>query len=165
MSGTMSTRSALECLVTVALVGMFGCASPPPPARPTSTTAPGPAATVAAKAPAADAPATPDAPPTAPAATPGVRRPAEGQDLEDLWNEPEWKELTPTEKALWKRLGWTEAKWQEEEDPPPSEDRMWDELTDDERAAAAKLGYTKAYWDDVTDAQERPTDQEPNETF
>jgi LysM repeat protein len=74
-----------------------------------------------------------------------VRKP-EG-DVEEFWNLFDWTDLTQAEQALWEKLGWNEASWQEEAEAPASESKLWNELTDEERATAEQLGYDKQSWD------------------
>ncbi len=69
-------------------------------------------------------------------------------DNVNFWEEVGWSDMTPAEKWLWQKLGWTEASWNEEEKPPASEDKYWKQLTDAERYAAERLGYTKKSWDE-----------------
>jgi hypothetical protein len=68
-------------------------------------------------------------------------------DIEAFWNDFDWNDLRPNEQELWGVLGWDEASWQEETDPPASEEMTWEELTDEERDAAEQLGYDQATWD------------------
>jgi len=68
-------------------------------------------------------------------------------DPTEFWDAQGWEDMTKAEQALWGVLGWTEEAWNEEEQPPASEDKYWTQLRDAERDAAAKLGYTKDSWD------------------
>jgi len=78
-----------------------------------------------------------------------VRKPPAGQDLSKFWDDMEWQDLNSAEQALWGRMGWTESKWQEDSESPPSESQDWKQLTDDQRDAARALGFDEAYWDSL----------------
>jgi len=77
-------------------------------------------------------------------------------NVEDFWNAQEWTTLTPAEQALWEKLGWSQASWDEEIEAPDSEDKDWAELDEEEQSAASQLGYTEALWD------EEPAEQATN---
>lgn len=66
----------------------------------------------------------------------------------DVWDELKWTDMNSAEQALWAALGWDEASWEEETDPPSSNDNYWEDLTGDEQAAAKELGYTQSLWDE-----------------
>jgi hypothetical protein len=76
-----------------------------------------------------------------------VRQPAAGESLEEFWDAFDWQDLSAGEQKLWGVLGWDEGSWQEETEPPASEDKFWAELNEDERNAAQELGYEAGYWD------------------
>ena len=65
-----------------------------------------------------------------------------------FWEEVSWVDMTPAEQALWMKLGWNEASWEEEAKQPASEDKYWNQLSEEEQAAATALGYTKESWDE-----------------
>lgn len=65
----------------------------------------------------------------------------------DFWEEVGWADMTAAEQALWMKLGWDEASWEEETKAPASEDKYWNQLSAEEKAAATALGYTKGSWD------------------
>ena len=64
-----------------------------------------------------------------------------------FWEEVGWADMTAAEQALWMKLGWDEASWEEETKAPASEDKYWNQLSAEEKAAATALGYTKGSWD------------------
>jgi hypothetical protein len=65
-----------------------------------------------------------------------------------VWDELSWTDMNSAEQKLWKVLGWNESSWEEDTDPPDSNDKYWEELTTEERKAAEELGYTRKYWDE-----------------
>jgi len=77
-------------------------------------------------------------------------------NIEDFWNAQEWTALTPAEQALWGKLGWNQASWNEEIEAPDSENKDWAELSDEERSVASQLGYTEVLWN------EEPVEQTSN---
>jgi len=60
----------------------------------------------------------------------------------------DWDELVSETETLiyWEVLGWTNASWDGEADPPDSEDKEWDELEFIEQQAAIALCYFKELW-------------------
>ena len=66
----------------------------------------------------------------------------------DTWDDLDWTDMNDAEQALWQTLGWDEASWQEDTDPPASNDTYWEDLTQDERDAATELGYNQSSWDE-----------------
>jgi hypothetical protein len=69
-------------------------------------------------------------------------------DPGDTWDDLSWTDLNSKEQEAWGILGWDEDSWEEETDPPASNDQYWDDLSPAERAAAKKLGYTQEFWDE-----------------
>ncbi len=82
---------------------------------------------------------------TASAAVQGIRVVATVCAWEDL----EWKEMTDVERRQWATLGWTEMRWESDDDSayPASAFKDWEDLNINERAAAWSLGYTPNSWD------------------
>jgi hypothetical protein len=85
----------------------------------------------------------------------GIVRTASAADADDIvrgggvavWGSLEWTDMTPAEQGLWQTLGWTEASWNEEAEPPASESKEWSELTPKELLAAERLGFDQRSWD------------------
>eukprot|EP00553_Chaetoceros_curvisetus_P003989 CAMPEP_0204621656 /NCGR_PEP_ID=MMETSP0717-20131115/7305_1 /ASSEMBLY_ACC=CAM_ASM_000666 /TAXON_ID=230516 /ORGANISM="Chaetoceros curvisetus" /LENGTH=327 /DNA_ID=CAMNT_0051636115 /DNA_START=341 /DNA_END=1321 /DNA_ORIENTATION=+ len=79
-----------------------------------------------------------------------------GDSAEDVWDcwqnhysYYEWSELVQWDIASsFEALGWTEAKWNEEDlTPPTSESKKYSQLTGAEKTAASALCYTQKIWD------------------
>jgi hypothetical protein len=66
----------------------------------------------------------------------------------NTWDDLSWTDMNEEEQGLWAALGWDGDSWEEETNPPASNDEYWEDLTDAERNAATTLGYTQAYWDE-----------------
>ena len=49
--------------------------------------------------------------------------------------------------TYWMALGYNQANWDRDEDPPDTEEMDWDELTQAQQNAATKLCYFKGSWD------------------
>ena len=77
-------------------------------------------------------------------------RPIEG-DPNEFWDEFDWSDLTSDEQFLWASLGWDEGSWDEETEPPESNDLYWEDLTASQKAALKQLGYTQRIWDEEDD--------------
>ncbi|MDB9510629.1 hypothetical protein PN499_05490 [Kamptonema animale CS-326] len=69
-------------------------------------------------------------------------------DPSSAWDDLSWTDMNSAEQKLWAVLGWDEDSWEEETDPPESNDRYWEDLTDAEKNAALELGYTQELWDE-----------------
>ncbi|NJR68622.1 MAG: hypothetical protein HC771_08085 [Synechococcales cyanobacterium CRU_2_2] len=65
-----------------------------------------------------------------------------------VWDELSWVEMNSSEQGQWAVLGWDADSWEEETDPPNSDDQAWEDLTPAERTAAEKLGYTELLWNE-----------------
>jgi hypothetical protein len=65
------------------------------------------------------------------------------------WDELDWSDLSSAEKGLWRMLGWSEMRWESDDENafPASWSKDWDELDLNERSAAWNLGYTPNSWD------------------
>lgn len=66
----------------------------------------------------------------------------------EIWDDLSWTDMNSEEQALWGLLGWDEASWEEETDPPESSDKYWEEMSSQECQALEQLGYTQALWDE-----------------
>ncbi|BAQ61985.1 hypothetical protein GM3708_2391 [Geminocystis sp. NIES-3708] len=66
----------------------------------------------------------------------------------DIWDDLSWIDMNSDEQKLWSILGWNESSWEEDTDPPPSNDKYWADLSTEEKKAAEELGYTIKYWDE-----------------
>jgi hypothetical protein len=64
-----------------------------------------------------------------------------------VWDELSWTDMSTAEQGLWAILGWNEASWEEETDPPASNDSYWEDLSAAQCQAAEQLGYTQKSWD------------------
>ena len=69
-------------------------------------------------------------------------------DPSETWDDLSWSDMNSDEKALWAELGWDGDSWEDETDPPASNDKYWEELTSTEQGAAQQLGYTQELWDE-----------------
>jgi hypothetical protein len=69
-------------------------------------------------------------------------------DPSSAWDDLNWTEINSAEQKLWMVLGWDEDSWQEDTDPPESDDKYWEDLSTSEKKAAKELGYTQALWDE-----------------
>ncbi|HLO48376.1 MAG TPA: hypothetical protein VK211_08155 [Kamptonema sp.] len=69
-------------------------------------------------------------------------------DPSSVWDELSWTDMNSAEQKRWTVLGWDEDSWEEETDPPASNDQYWEELSDSEKNAALQLGYTQELWDE-----------------
>ncbi len=65
-----------------------------------------------------------------------------------VWDDLSWTDMNSSEQKLWGVLGWDESSWEEDTDPPKSDDKYWKDLTTEERKAAEELGYTSKFWDE-----------------
>jgi len=72
-------------------------------------------------------------------------------DPTDFWLDFDWEDMSEEEKSLWSILGWDKDSWEEEDDPPSSDDKEWRELSSNEKEAATSLGYDKETWDEDDD--------------
>jgi len=66
---------------------------------------------------------------------------------DEVWDGLEWTDLNEAEQALWASLGWDADSWQEETDPPASDELYWADLSSTQQKAAGELGYTQELWD------------------
>lgn len=66
-----------------------------------------------------------------------------------VWDELDWSQMSDAERRQWTALGWSQARWDTDNDAayPASWSKDWDELNVNERAAAWALGYTPRTWD------------------
>lgn len=64
------------------------------------------------------------------------------------YDDYDWAELvTEGVSVHWEALGWSEASWNGDIDPPASNDMDWADLMSDEVAAAESLCYFQETWD------------------
>lgn len=63
------------------------------------------------------------------------------------WEELDWGAMTPDQRQLWEKLGWTVDSWSDAAPPPATQTKSFDMLSTEEKAAAAGLGFTAATWD------------------
>lgn len=60
----------------------------------------------------------------------------------------DWAELVDLEMDGYaSTLGWSQANWDGEDDPPLSDGKKWDDLTDEEKTAADRFCYFYESWD------------------
>jgi len=70
----------------------------------------------------------------------------------------DWVAMTPTQRAAWEQLGWSECSWEGLAKPPPSDAAKWADLSPAEQAAAQYgLGYSAQTWDDELLGLEQPS--------
>lgn len=69
-------------------------------------------------------------------------------DPSAAWEDVSWSEMNPAEQGLWGILGWDESSWEEDTDPPESDDCGWEDLSEKQQTALTQLGYTQALWDE-----------------
>lgn len=89
-------------------------------------------------------------------------RDAKGDPYE-TWYDLSWKDMNKAEQALWATLGWSEASWEEDEDPPKEAELFWKELNAAQKEAAEKLGYTEALWDEDDDDEDEDDEDEDDD--
>jgi len=67
-----------------------------------------------------------------------------------IWETLSWEDMSSEEQGYWAVLGWSQARW-DENDAPPSADKEWCELTGQEQKAALRLGFDEKIWDETED--------------
>ena len=67
-----------------------------------------------------------------------------------MWGDLEWAQLSDAERRQWIALGWSQARWESDDEGayPASWSKDWEDLNMNERSAAWALGYTPRTWDD-----------------
>jgi len=75
-----------------------------------------------------------------------VRRPT--KNVNAIWDNMDWGDLTKAEQGLWTLVGYNEDVWNGDAKNPPEEDLYWQQIDPAKRAALEKLGYTKSFWND-----------------
>jgi hypothetical protein len=63
------------------------------------------------------------------------------------WDDYDWEELSRSQEANWRALGWNPSNWEGDSAEPETEEKIWNALTSKEQKAARALGYTKSSWD------------------
>ena len=67
-----------------------------------------------------------------------------------IWETLSWGDMSSEEQGYWAVLGWSQARW-DENDAPASADKEWGELTGQEQKAALRLGFEEKIWDETED--------------
>merc|ERR1711865_256817 len=53
-------------------------------------------------------------------------------------------------QKYWMALGWSEASWNGEIDPPDTDEKDWEELTEEQQKAAEEICYFQQTWDGIS---------------
>ncbi|KAL7484901.1 hypothetical protein ACHAW6_010506 [Cyclotella cf. meneghiniana] len=61
------------------------------------------------------------------------------------YDEYDWNELPPEARDAAEKLGYTEALWDNGEEPRACE-KLWNQLSEEQKVAAGVLGYDEEMW-------------------
>lgn len=65
------------------------------------------------------------------------------------WEMVRWAEIEVDNlDSLWEGLGWTESRWNRNDERGTASDKYWFELNEAEKTSASSLGFTENNWID-----------------